>query len=505
MVAFGIYSLKAGVILTVFWGIYLLFLQKETFYRFNRGFLLTGIAAAVLLPLIVIRYTVEVTAPAISAPMLQSPAFPMTELPTIPTGESNRFSFINFYSRLLPVVYLTVLSVLLLVRSIGLVRIFLSIRRNRQNQPAGYQIIESSEFDHAFTFFRSVFIPLHLTETEKEIILAHENAHVKQHHWIDLCLTNLLSLMWWFNPIVRFYEKAVRNNQEYLADREVLTGFRPADYQQALLNQWMKSPVFAITHSFSHSNNFKRINMMKKNISNPTKKFFALLAIPAIAIFLMAFSEKEYVINNADDKKEDAYSAMLTGTEGKVMLKTDKFILTADTLTFQQTDTIKFTGKEYVIDNTDDKKEDKPLIVIDGNEILNFETMSPDEIHSVSVLKNNAATDVFGRKGKNGVILITTKAFATQNHDSGQQHVILVQPKAEIVADLKENNTFSFLNNASDKPLIIVDDKEFSTIENLLPEEIESISVLKNNAATDVYGEKGKNGVILITTKKNRK
>jgi len=131
--------------------------------------------------------------------------------------------------------------------------------------------------------------------------------------------------------------------------------------------------------------------------------------------------------------------------------------------------------------------------------------MSPDEIHSVSVLKNNAATDVFGRKGKNGVILITTKAFATQNHDSGQQHVILVQPKAEIVADLKENNTFSFLNNASDKPLIIVDDKEFSTIENLLPEEIESISVLKNNAATDVYGEKGKNGVILITTKKNRK
>ena len=59
MESFGIFSLKAGIILSLFWIIYLLFLQKETFHRFNRCFLLTGLLASIFLPWIVIRYKVD--------------------------------------------------------------------------------------------------------------------------------------------------------------------------------------------------------------------------------------------------------------------------------------------------------------------------------------------------------------------------------------------------------------------------------------------------------------
>jgi TonB-dependent SusC/RagA subfamily outer membrane receptor len=55
--------------------------------------------------------------------------------------------------------------------------------------------------------------------------------------------------------------------------------------------------------------------------------------------------------------------------------------------------------------------------------------------------------------------------------------------------------------NITDTPLFLVDGKEVSSIENIKPEDIESISVLKDNSAIQLYGEKGKNGVILITTK----
>lgn len=53
-------------------------------------------------------------------------------------------------------------------------------------------------------------------------------------------------------------------------------------------------------------------------------------------------------------------------------------------------------------------------------------------------------------------------------------------------------------------PMVLIDKTEASTetMNKLDPQCIESITVLKDASATDIYGEKGKNGVILITTKK---
>jgi TonB-dependent SusC/RagA subfamily outer membrane receptor len=55
----------------------------------------------------------------------------------------------------------------------------------------------------------------------------------------------------------------------------------------------------------------------------------------------------------------------------------------------------------------------------------------------------------------------------------------------------------------AEKPLIIVDGKEYlSNLGSLNPNEISSIDVLKGQAAIALYGERGKNGVVLIQIKK---
>ena len=52
--------------------------------------------------------------------------------------------------------------------------------------------------------------------------------------------------------------------------------------------------------------------------------------------------------------------------------------------------------------------------------------------------------------------------------------------------------------------MVLIDDVEVSTetMNKLDPQQIESITVLKDASATAKFGEKGKNGVILISTKK---
>ena len=60
---------------------------------------------------------------------------------------------------------------------------------------------------------------------------------------------------------------------------------------------------------------------------------------------------------------------------------------------------------------------DDPLYVIDGFPVTNYfskfsnplSTISPDDIESISVLKDASSTAIYGSRGSNGVILITTK------------------------------------------------------------------------------------------------
>jgi TonB-linked SusC/RagA family outer membrane protein len=64
----------------------------------------------------------------------------------------------------------------------------------------------------------------------------------------------------------------------------------------------------------------------------------------------------------------------------------------------------------------------------------------------------------------------------------------------------------SSYNTGSNSPLIIVDDIEFSydQFARIDPNEIESLSILKDASTTAVYGVKGANGVVIITTRRGK-
>ncbi len=123
--------------------------------------------------------------------------------------------------------------------------------------------------------------------------------------------------------------------------------------------------------------------------------------------------------------------------------------------------------------NTSVAVEGKPLpenliYVINGriSTKSEMEQLKPEQIASVDILKGNSAVAVYGDKAKDGVVQIKLK------------------------------------NEAS--PLYVIDGEIASKekTDQLKPEQIESINVLKGEKATAVYGDNGKNGVIVIRTKK---
>ena len=83
----------------------------------------------------------------------------------------------------------------------------------------------------------------------------------------------------------------------------------------------------------------------------------------------------------------------------------------------------------------------QPLYVIDGYIGGNIESLSPSDIESIEILKDASATAIYGSRGSNGVVLITTKAGkegkATIGFSTWQQ-------KAEIPKELKLMNAYQF-------------------------------------------------------------
>ena len=61
--------------------------------------------------------------------------------------------------------------------------------------------------------------------------------------------------------------------------------------------------------------------------------------------------------------------------------------------------------------------KEKPLIIIDGVEQIKddaIDKLNPNIIESISVLKDESSVKLYGERGKDGVILITTKNASTK-------------------------------------------------------------------------------------------
>ena len=115
------------------------------------------------------------------------------------------------------------------------------------------------------------------------------------------------------------------------------------------------------------------------------------------------------------------------------------------------------------------------LIAIDGREVTEEEMLKikPEDVVSVNVLASGSkAAEAYGEKGRNGVILVETKTAKN----------LSVKINPIVVIDGKE---------ASDEDLAEID-----------PTQIANVTVLKAGSdAAKAYGDKGKNGVIQVTTK----
>jgi len=309
MEALFIFIVKSSSLIALFYFAYFFLLRKETFFNSSRWFLLAGLVTSVVLPLVVYTKVVWIDPVPVSVSSYTTAAnFQYVSNFHPQTAEKESFE-IN-WNLVSLVIYGIGFAAFMIKFGIDFYSLNSVLKGRKIEQQADFKFVDVNENIAPFSYFDYIVYNSSMySEKELESILEHEKVHSDQHHTVDVIISRIFCILFWFNPIIWLYKKAILQNLEFIADSEAAKKISDKKaYQYTLLKITTHETCVAITNHFYQSLIKKRIVMLNKNQSKKWNywKYYAVL--PVLALFVLSFQIKTI----AQEKKELREKAALT-------------------------------------------------------------------------------------------------------------------------------------------------------------------------------------------------
>jgi len=336
----GKYILAAILMVVFYW---FLFREKTTFNNCRLYLLSIALVAILISQFSIVVYTppaqvVEIVAtPAVSV-MSNQPSSAMPPQTTAPTmvsmaastptekvTEPNKYLSLLTVKNIVLAVYIAVTTVLFVLLFVQFFKILGLKRRGRLTMKDGFEVIESDEIPTPFSFYKTIFLSPNLTGSKLEMILKHEQWHIKHRHYVDVFIIEILIRLLWFNPVLWWVRRELRNVSEFHADRSVLDdGHNLYKYQTVILEEVMENNPY-LANGFNNSFTKKRFIIMKNNYQTRHVLLRRTLILPFfIGIFsLLCFttgkSEVKYNVKNPVENDSLTEKSQIVDTLGYVV------------------------------------------------------------------------------------------------------------------------------------------------------------------------------------------
>ena len=285
MNAFFWYLFEVSLSLSAFYLLYAAVLRNHTFFNLNRFYLLSGLLLSFVIPVLKIPFF-QVQSPTIVTDMMRLHPIEPDYVLFTNQNLAHGLTTIN-YTVILQAIYLAGIIILFIKLFFSIIRI---VRMKNQSDIHKLDKVKIVRTDTSvpFSFFHMIFLP---KDEQNPMIIEHELAHIRQLHWLDLVLTELATVLLWFNPIVFLYRSSLKLQHEYLADSSVLTeSHKTEGYLRSMLRQVEMISTGGLVSHFYQKTIKKRIIMMTKNKTSRKYLGLYLLVIPMISLLLFAFA-----------------------------------------------------------------------------------------------------------------------------------------------------------------------------------------------------------------------
>jgi TonB family protein len=559
------YLLLSNLYLILFFGFYVLLLQRETFFQLNRIYLVGSAVVSFLIPVIQLEWVKQwfITQKVQQTIYSASPA-------------------VIYQIKVVQPHYITLGQVIGSIYVAGI--LILSIKLIWQ-LVALSRIMQYKQVAAAWSFFKKIKVDEQLPS--RQVIVAHEEVHARQWHSADVLLIEVLMILNWFNPVIYFYRRAVKHIHEFIADRDaVKAGTSKNEYAMLLLSQTFDVPVHHLLNPFfNHSVLKQRIKMLQKNKSHYSAllkygfsaPLFALMlalssatinnsavvktihkqavnifSVPAPMVIASGDSAGVLAIDKSNAKESEVADIpehrlvlpvkKIKAEQQHIIIKGDSTKADGNNELFTQVEKLpEFVGGITKFYQFLGKNLRYPAQAyankVSGRATVTFVVEPDGSLTDVKALRS-PATDIAEeavrvvasspkwipgeQNGKKVRVQFTVPVVFTMDdkklhEDSGKfvtvRNVYFKQDVGagnKTIGDTSRHLKLNVMSigangDGSKKPLLIIDGKEAPinmSLASLNPKKIQNISVFKNESATRLYGERSKDGVIVITTKK---
>lgn len=275
------YALECIGFQLLFLIIYDFFLKRETFFQWNRVYLIGTYILSMVLPWVKIEaLKTNVPKAVVVYPEYLWNTYATEVVLTAPVAESFE----------VPWKSVVLFGGMALALMIFLYKLY-QIQQLKQKGEVRYLphftrvIIQNSEV--AFSFFKSIFLGDKVVSKEHESIIQHELVHIKQGHSYDLVFFELLRIANWFNPLVYIYQNRISELHEFIADAQVAKTHKKEQYQLLLSQVFQTQHISFINPFFKTSLIKKRIVMLQKSKSKKIFQLKYLVLVPLVLSMLI--------------------------------------------------------------------------------------------------------------------------------------------------------------------------------------------------------------------------
>lgn len=293
------YLTESSICLLLFMGGYRLLISNLTHFTWMRFY-------------IIFSFILSLTLPFITLPIQWSSKFqftePINDLFISPINQissttsgisiSNTYvSNVNWLPLILKgilIAYLTgvLIKTILFIKNVSKIVSFIKI--NKKSKEGKYWIVNINEELPAFSFLNYIFININfkkLSEDDICVIKQHEKTHVDQFHSLDTLMIEFISIIFWFNPAVKYLKKAIQEVHEFIVDETIAgQGENRKVYAKLLLNLATESKALSLAISFSGEYIKRRISTLAKPRTSSRYKILILIIVPISTLLLLSFS-----------------------------------------------------------------------------------------------------------------------------------------------------------------------------------------------------------------------
>jgi hypothetical protein len=449
-----VYIAKSSGLIGMFYIAYFLLLRKETFFSANRWFLLAGLLTSVILPWVVFTTIVWVE---------PTPThFDWSRVPMSTRVKEESFQ-INWYL-VLAVAYIIGIALFLIQFAFDYYSLNRVLKGKTIHQQADHKFIDLKENIAPFSYFSTIVYNSSMySKAELESILEHEKVHSDQYHTIDVLITRLFCTLFWFNPFIWLYKKAILQNLEFIADSEATKNISDKKaYQRTLLKITTHENCVVLTNHFYQSLIKKRIVMLNKNQSKKWNSWKYALILPVLVAFVFLF-QMEVI---AKEKNQSPKMEQSTSNNQ------DVYEITKNTTETELKEKAKILGEKYAIKTTFSKvkrNSNNELIALKIKLQKGKEIATEMEVNSSEPIKDFAIAISKNENGTTNIGIVTEKN------------------KKDYKLTVHNNNTSPNIHISDDTHIFIDGAKSDKTqMDELDPNEIATVNINKNNHKQEI-------------------